>query len=219
MSDCGQCEQEVPSSQSVDCSTEFEPEPNVIGRRYYPALCSQVTWGAAVLPKHGLPESIRLLRTVDAPGLTFVLRGTLHDFDCSALWVSGAGPNFVSQQFVEENNLPRSERSQTITLANGQPTQTLGSAKLKIQLHGSGTDDCTSHLDFAIMPLAPGIECILGDSWSRKEGIIADYGRSSDTETTFLPPNLWIRTQKVRIMPDASLYSEQSTLNLAKTRD
>lgn len=169
-----------------------------------------VTWGAAVLPAHELPESVRLLRSIEGVGLTFILKGELNNHACSALWDSGAGPTFISHSFVKEHKIVVVNKTEGITLTNGVVSQTLGVTTLQLRLHGSDTANYESEMTFSIMDLPSGIDCILGDRWSRNEGVIADYGLT--VGDVFSPPNLWIRTQRVRIMPDASLYSQRSQL-------
>jgi RNase H-like domain found in reverse transcriptase/Reverse transcriptase (RNA-dependent DNA polymerase)/Integrase zinc binding domain len=183
---------------------------SVTRRRSDGVTTDGVSWENAVLPASSLPDAIQQLRSVDAAGLTFVLRGSINRHDCSALWDSGAGLSFISSAFIKRFSIPVKNKVQNIALANGAFASSNGLATVRVQLLGSGSANYDAFLNLAVMELTDGIDCILGDQWSRKEGIIADYGRE-DT-AVFSPANLWIRSQSVRIMPDASLYSQRTTL-------
>lgn len=155
-----------------------------------------------------LSAHVQHFRSIEGVGCTFVLRGMLKDQPCIALWDSGAGPTFVSYDFVLQNDIAISTRCDNITLATGDVSRTKGTVMLNIRLLASGTKDYEEKLTFTVMDLPKGIDCILGDRWSRYQGVIADYGVATTTGTAYSPPNLWLRNCRVRILPEASLRTD-----------
>jgi hypothetical protein len=48
----------------------------------------------------------------------------------------------------------------------------------------------------------PGFDVILGDTWCKQQGVVADFG--VDEPSAYIPPNLWLRHNCIRSLPHAT---------------
>jgi hypothetical protein len=59
-----------------------------------------------------------------------------------------------------------------------------------------------------ITELSPGFDVFLGEQWNVHNGVVADFGYTTDSEV--VQPSLWLRRSKVRLRPSAPGESEGS---------
>jgi hypothetical protein len=90
------------------------------------------------------------------------IRGTLNERPVLLLVDCGASSNFVSTEFIKNNNLGISTAStvNTVTLADGSQQASCGTLEHACITVGTYTD----HFDFTVLPL-PKYDAILGQSW------------------------------------------------------
>ena len=163
----------------------------------------------SILQVWNLPECVQRLRAIGGAGCSFVLRASLDNNTCTTLWDSGAGPTFIADEFVRKHKIAISNSQQKVILANGETIYTKGTACCTLRLPGAGTEHYEERIELSVLPLSTGIDCILGDQWSRQNGVIADYGHEGNN--AYSPASLWLRSQKVRVMPEGQLTEPQTS--------
>ncbi|MEO0804518.1 MAG: retropepsin-like aspartic protease/reverse transcriptase, partial [Cyanobacteria bacterium J06642_2] len=153
-----------------------------------------------VLAASLLPPALRRLRapvnavTDDEPSLTFVFQGKMAGLPGTVLWDSGAKKAFISAEFVRRNSLHVQPSDLECFLANGEPIAIEGEVKIRVQIQGYRQE-----LRLLVVPLAPGFDMLLGDEWSTREGVLADYGWEGEDSKS--DPNLLLRSRSLRLRP------------------
>ena len=126
-----------------------------------------------------------VLRTTDLPrgiaqycaqrardgDLTFVFQGQLAGLPATAMWDSGAKKQFISRTFVDRHRLLTQPCSELVFLADGTPKQLAECVSVKLRIQGY-----SDTLTMIVTDLATGFDVLLGDTWGRARGVIADYG-------------------------------------------
>lgn len=152
---------------------------------------------------------------------TFVFTGKVAGLNATVLWDPGAVRSYVDKSYAERNHLHIQPTQAQVVLANGQLAQVMGVVQVPITIQQyKGT------VLFYVMDLAPGIDFILGDDWSKNNTVIADYAREG------VEPSLLVRKGKTRrlypdrcraIMPElpelsASIISASQAFSLLTTQ-
>lgn len=160
---------------------------------------------SGVYPSSALPQSIvnhlcTAATSKDRDQLTFVFEGTAAGAPATVLWDSGAKLDYISVKFCRRNNVVIASESQLVELGDGTRISTHGTVRLKTTIKGAANSDRYSkELTFAVIDMSDGFDVILGDTWSRRECVVADYG-SADPRA-YTPPFLWLRALRTRIFP------------------
>jgi hypothetical protein len=110
-------------------------------------------------------------------------------------WDSGAIRNFVSLDFVKRNALHVYPGNAQIALADGSLKASSDFIKIKVRIQ-----EYTETVRFTLTDLVPGFDIILGDSWNKHQGVLANYGYT--TNTAIIKPNVWLRRAQARLFPD-----------------
>jgi hypothetical protein len=118
--------------------------------------------------------------------LSFVFDVEIAGIAGRCLWDSGAIRNFASLDFVKRNALHVSPENAQIPLADGSLKASFGFIKIKVRIQ-----EYTETVRFTVTDLVPRFHIILGDSWNKHQGVLADYGYT--TNTAIIKPNLWLR--------------------------
>jgi hypothetical protein len=145
---------------------------------------------------HAFPAGIQQYHVKHESQLTFVFPGKVAGLHATILWDSGAAQTFLSRDFVLRHNLPFSPASLPVALADGSRIQSLGTAKVKVQIQ-----KYAHTLTCRVVDLVPGFDVMLGDDWSTYNKVIADYANHS----------LWLQTKKLKLIPPFN-ESKQETL-------
>ena len=125
-----------------------------------------------IVPVAALPRAIRALHVKDdSPGLTFVFDARAAGLRASVLWDSGAALSFVDSAFVKRHNLATTATDRCAELADGSFHPVTAQVSLKLKIQASVTE-----VTLFVMDLIPGFDIILGDDWSKYNGVLADYG-------------------------------------------
>ena len=130
-------------------------------------------------------------------GLTFVFAGQLAGLGATIMWDSGANHQFVAKDFVTRHRLATQPCDEHVLLADGSPLRLTECVHIKCRIQGYHET-----LKFVVTDLAPGFDALLGDAWSKRRGVIADYGYASDGGP--VPPSLFVRSKRVRLCPSPS---------------
>ena len=157
-----------------------------------------------------LPEAIQKLRTLsnapadaDVPAFTFCFDGKVSGLPAKVLWDSAATLSFVSQDYVRRHKLHIYHQETDLRLADGTFKPSPGFVKVRLQLQ-----DMRQDVKLVITDLAPGFDVFLGETWNRRNGVIADYGYTKGA--TVIEPSLWLRSSNVRLYPKLQRASPPS---------
>ena len=122
-----------------------------------------------------LPPALRALRQgqpeSEQSGVTFMLDARVAGASASCLWDSGAKLNFASRTLVRRLGLSERQTTTRVELADGTELTSTTSVTARVRI-GAYRET----LSFVVLDLAPGFELVLGDEWSKRHGVIADYG-------------------------------------------
>ena len=109
----------------------------------------------------------------------------------------------VSETFVRTHKLAITKDPVSVEVANGALLTSPGYVRAKLKLQGY-----CEEIKLLVTPLPLGVDVLLGDQWSRKEQVIADYG--SD-HTANHPPNMWLGKKRVRWVVQKEVPFAQKT--------
>ena len=130
---------------------------------------------AGMHSRASLPSAVHNLADTssEAPPLTFVFNAKVTNIPASVLWDSGAAHSFMSKSFATRNNFTLLPDDMSVETANGEILASAGCVKTKLHLQGY-----QGAVTFHVTDLSPGFDLILGDDWSRQNGVVADYSCS-----------------------------------------
>lgn len=125
-----------------------------------------------VIASMELPPTVRLLHAAEpsADHLTFLFQAKLAGLPARCLWDSGAAKCFISHRFAKENRLTVKGPVSSVVLADGSSKAVQGRIKAKLRIQGYSDE-----VECFVTDLVPGFDIILGDDWSRKHQVAADY--------------------------------------------
>jgi hypothetical protein len=160
---------------------------------------------SGVYERTALPDSIQLLNGCgilgkDSP-LTFAFDAKVAGASATLLVDSGAKLCFISKRFVHRQGLHVSSCSVPVELANGDVVIVTGMVHAKLTIH-----EYHRELSLCVIDMTPGFDIILGDTWCKQEGVVADFG--IDEPSSYVPPSLWLRHKRVRLLPQALKSSD-----------
>ena len=176
-------------------AADLFPSDDTVPAATYAVFVDPPRISAGSIARADLPSSIRALSS-QAGGLSFVFNGKLSGVSSSILWDSGAAHTFVSAAFAKLHKLAVLPSTLPVELADGTLVQTRGvvNAKLSIQSY-----HCNVRLH--VLDLSPGFDVILGTDWSRRHGVLADFGMPATDGQPATEPSLLLRTKRVRLFP------------------
>lgn len=102
-----------------------------------------------------LPNSIRGMRRADCPPHTFVFTGKAAGLHTTFLWDPGATLSYLDASFVKRNHIAVTPSNAAPILANGDTGNVVGIAKVSVAIQQH-----RATVQFQVMDLAPGIDCI-----------------------------------------------------------
>lgn len=158
-----------------------------------------------------LPQAMQLLLAapMDQPrsSLAFVFSCKVAGLNSTCLWDSGATKSFVSSEFVARHGLAVLPVEHEISLADGSRKQTAGmvKTKLRIQQHHS-------NVALHVTDLVAGFDVILGNDWSTKHRVLADFSPDEG-----IKPHLYLRNGGHKLHPHAPCGSELRPRSATKT--
>ena len=152
-----------------------------------------------VLKSDALPPAVRLLHVRATPKLTFVFSAKAAGLPATVLWDSGAALSFIDARFVARHKLAVQPCSQPVELADGRLQTVTGVVQLKLRI-----GKVVTATTLLVLHLTPGFNIILGDDWSTKHRILADYGYADPVRGEYCRANLLLRSVNQRVYPDAS---------------
>jgi hypothetical protein len=138
-----------------------------------------------------------------APPLTFMLSAKVAGVPAKCLWDTGAATSFMSQGFALQHGFEVKPCYTTITVATGIQPAIHGrvTAKLKIQKY-------CHEVAFLVMDMLPQFDLILGNDWSMRHGVRADFGNPSKPNAT--NPHLKLRLPQVSLYPVREIEEKHS---------
>jgi len=91
---------------------------------------------------------------------------------------SGASARFVSQDWVQQHNLPikTTHTGWTVKVANNKTVSIIGTTDLTINIQGY-----QDQVKLLVMPMSTSFDIILGTEWARKRGAILNYRTNTVT--------------------------------------
>lgn len=154
---------------------------------------------AGVMAVTALPASLQALRresegSNELPAFTFVFNGKVAGLPATVLWDSAATLNYVSADFVRRHRLHVHASELELKLADGVSKVSPGFVKVRMTIQGF-----TQEVKLTVTELSPGFDIFLGEEWNRRNGVIADYGYSTDERS--VEPSLWLRRSRTRLYP------------------
>jgi hypothetical protein len=185
-------------------STLFGTVGKTENNQLYSVYCDppQSTSVPSVLASTSLPDAVQKLHTEVAPPLTFVLSVKVAGVPAKCLWDTGAATSFMSKGFVLQHGFDVKPCYTTITVATGIQSAIHGrvTAKLKIQKY-------CHEVTFLVTDMLPQFDLILGNDWSMRHGVQADFGNPSKPNAT--GPHLKLRQPQVSIYPVREIAENQ----------
>ena len=171
------------------CATVMDTSDDIMCQIWYdPCRASPGS-----LPLNGLPSQLQALsQSQNGSRLTFVFDGKVAGVGCSVLWDSGAAHSFISKDFVRLHKLRTITGCTDVQLADGSVMRSseIVTFKLRLQAHSS---TCR----FIVIDMVPGFDVVLGDDWSHKNQVVANYGCA----TSGVAAHLWLRKSKCSLFP------------------
>jgi hypothetical protein len=159
------------------------------------------TYASGVYARSSLPDSLPRLNHSgtlgEGPPLTFVFDAKIAGANSTLLADSGAKLCFISKRFVQRHGLHVDSCTIPIELADGQFVNATGLVKGKLDMH-----EYNREMSLYVIDMTPGFHIILGDTWCKQEGVLADFG--VDEPSAYIPPSLWLRHKLMRLFPQTS---------------
>jgi hypothetical protein len=145
-----------------------------------------------------LPTNIQALHNTTpdntSPPFTFVFHGKIAGLPGTMIWDSAATLNFISSDCLERHRLRifLHEHGLHLNLADGKQMQSPGFVKVHLRIQKFSREE-----NLVVTDLTPGFDVLLGDEWSVRNSIVADYGYQTDKKS--VEPSLWLRKSNVKL--------------------
>ena len=191
----GMLRSEVLSASELSLPVPSEDTPTL--PRKFVVMYDPPRTRLGVLRADSLPSAVQLLHVRTAPKLTFVFRATAAGVPATVLWDSGAALSFVDERYVARHKLAVKPHKQAVELADGSLQHVSGSVTVKLRINGVVTS-----ATLLVLNLTPGFDVILGDDWSTKHRVLADFGYADPVHGDNCRANLLLRTSNKRLYPE-----------------